>query len=154
LTLLSLIFSWRLVESGSNHFQPLMLIFLAAMCGVSLTVDIFNLFVFFELMSTVAFALCGLKIDEPAPLQGSFNFAVTNTIAAFLVLTGIALLYSITGALNMAQSGLAIGMRHDPLVLFAFTLLTCGFFIKAAIVPFHLWLPDAHAVAPTPVCVL
>src|SRR6201985_58493 len=100
LTLLSLIFSWRLVESGSNHFQPLMLIFLAAMCGFSLTVDIFNMFVFFELMSTAAFALCGLKIEEPAPLQGAFQFAVTNTIAAFLVLTGIALLYSITGALN------------------------------------------------------
>ena len=154
LTLLSLVFSWRLVESASNHFQPLMLIFLAAMCGFCLTVDIFNLFVFFELMSTAAFALCGLKIKEPAPLQGSFNFAVTNTIAAFLVLTGIALLYSVTGALNMAQIGLALGGRHDPLVLFAFTLLTCGFFIKGAIVPFHLWLPDAHAVAPTPVCVL
>ena len=154
LTLLSLIFSWLLVESGSNHFQPLMLIFLAAMCGFCLTVDIFNLFVFFELMSTAAFALCGLKVEEPAPLQGSFNFAVTNTIAAFLVLTGIALLYAVTGALNMAQIGLALGTRHDPLVLFAFTLLTCGFFIKAAIVPFHLWLPDAHAVAPTPVCVL
>lgn len=154
LTLLSLVFSWRLVESGSNHFQPLMLIFLAAMCGFSLTADIFNLFVFFELMSTAAFALCGLKIAEPAPLQGSFNFAVTNTIAAFLILTGIALLYAVTGALNMAQIGLALGTRHDPLILFSFMLLTSGFFIKAAIVPFHLWLPDAHAVAPTPVCVL
>lgn len=154
LTLLSLVFAWRLSDSGSNHFQPLMLIFLAAMCGFSLTVDIFNLFVFFELMSTAAFALCGLKTSEPAPLQGSFNFAVTNTIAAFLVLTGIALLYSVTGALNMAQIGLALSARHDPLVLFAFTLLTCGFMVKAAIAPFHLWLPDAHAVAPTPVCVL
>ncbi len=154
LTLLSLVFSWRLVESGSNYFKPLMLIFLAAMCGFSLTVDIFNLFVFFELMSTVAFSLCGLKIEEPAPLQGSFNFAVTNTIAAFFILTGIAFLYAVTGALNMAQIGLALGTRHDPLILFAFTLLICGFFIKAAVVPFHLWLPDAHAVAPTPVCVL
>lgn len=154
LTLLSLIFSWRLIDSGSNHFQPLMLIFLAAMCGFSLTVDLFNLFVFFELMSTAAFALCGLKTAEPAPLQGAFNFAVTNTIAAFLILTGIGLLYAVTGALNMAQIGLALGPRHDPLVLFAFTLLICGFFIKAAIVPFHFWLPDAHAVAPTPVCVL
>lgn len=54
----------------------------------------------------------------------------------------------------MAQIGLSLGARHDPLVLFAFTLLTCGFFIKAAIVPFHFWLPDAHAVAPTSVCVL
>lgn len=154
LTFFALVFSWRLVDSGSNHFQPLILIFLAAMSGFSLTVDIFNLFVFFELMSTAAFALCGLKTAEPAPLQGSFNFAVTNTIAAFLILNGIGLLYAVTGALNMAQIGLALGTRHDPLILFAFTLLVCGFCIKAAIVPFHLWLPDAHAVAPTPVCVL
>jgi multicomponent Na+:H+ antiporter subunit D len=154
LTLFALIFAWRFVDSGANHFQPLMLLFLAAMCGFSLTGDLFNLFVFFELMSTAAFALCGLKTAEPAPLQGSFNFAVTNTIAAFLVLTGIGLVYGVTGALNMAQMGLALGHRHDPLVLFAFTLLTCGFFIKAAIAPFHFWLADAHAVAPTPVCVL
>ena len=154
LTLLSLIFSWQSIDSGANHMQPLLLIFLAAMCGFTLTADLFNLFVFFELMSTAAFALCGLKTAEPAPLQGSFNFAVTNTIAAFMVLTGIAMLYAVTGALNMAQIGLALGTRHDPLVLFAFTLLTCGFLTKAAIVPFHLWLPDAHAVAPTPVCVL
>jgi formate hydrogenlyase subunit 3/multisubunit Na+/H+ antiporter MnhD subunit len=127
LTLLSLVFSWRVMDSGSNHFQPLMLIFLGAMCGFSLTVDVFNLFVFFELMSTAAFALCGLETKEPAPLQGSFNFAVTNTIAAFLVLTSIGLLYSVTGALNMAQIGLSLGTRHDPLILFAFALITCGF---------------------------
>jgi multicomponent Na+:H+ antiporter subunit D len=154
LTLLALIFAWRYIDSGGNHFQPLMLLFLAAMCGFSLTGDLFNLFVFFELMSTAAFALCSLKTAEPAPLQGSFNFAVTNTIAAFLVLTGIALVYAVTGALNMAQIGLALAHRHDPLVLFAFTLITCGFFTKAAIAPFHFWLADAHAVAPTPVCVL
>lgn len=154
LTLLALIFSWKHVDAGGNHFQPLMLIFLTAMSGFVLTADIFNLFVFFELMSTAAFALCGLKTAEPAPLQGAFNFAVTNTIAAFLVLTGIGMLYAVTGALNIAQIGLALGTRHDPLVLFAFTLLTCGFLIKGAIVPFHFWLPDAHAVAPTPVCVL
>ena len=154
LTFLALLFSWRFVESADNHFQPLMLIFLAAMCGFSLTGDLFNLFVFFELMSTAAFALCGLKTAEPAPLQGGFNFAVTNTIAAFLVLTGIGLLYAMTGALNMAQIGSSLAGRHDPLVIFAFTLVTCGFMIKGAIVPFHLWLPDAHAVAPTPVCVL
>jgi multicomponent Na+:H+ antiporter subunit D len=154
LVLLALIFSWRFIDAAGNHYHPLMLVFLAAMDGFVLTGDLFNMFVFFELMSTAAFALCGLKTQEPAPLQGSFNFAVTNTVAAFLELTGIALLYAVTGALNMAQLGLALAGRHDPLVLFAFTLLTCGFLIKAAIVPFHFWLPDAHAVAPTPVCVL
>jgi multicomponent Na+:H+ antiporter subunit D len=154
LTLLALLFSWRFVDAGANHFQPLMLIFLTGMTGFSLTGDIFNLFVFFELMSTAAFALCGLKTREPAPLQGAFNFAVTNTVAAFMVLTGIAFLYAVTGALNMAQIGLLLVHRHDPLVLFACALITCGFLTKAAIVPFHFWLPDAHAVSPTPVCVL
>lgn len=154
LTSLALLFSWHFVDSGDKHLHPLMLIFLAAMCGFSLTGDLFNLFVFFELMSIAAFALCGLKTAEPAPLQGSFNFAITNSVAGFIVLTGIALLYAVTGALNMAQIGLSIGQRHDPLVLFACTLLFCGFLTKAAIAPFHLWLPDAHAVAPTPVCVL
>ena len=154
LTLLALVFSWRYVDAGSNHYQPLMLVFLTGMTGFCLTGDLFNLFVFFELMSTAAFALTGLKTQEPSPLQGAFNFAVTNTIAAFMVLTGIAFLYAVTGALNMAQIGLLLVHRHDPLVVFAFCLITCGFFTKAAICPFHLWLADAHAVSPTPVCVL
>lgn len=156
---LAFVFSWHFVDSGNNHYHPLMLVFLAAMCGFALTGDLFNLFVWFELMSTAAFALCGLNTSEPAPLQGSFNFAITNTVAAFLGLSGIAMLYAVTGALNMAQVGTALAVgngspRHDPLVLFAFVLLVCCFLVKAAIVPFHLWLPDAHAVAPTPVCAI
>lgn len=154
LTFLALVFSWKHVESGERHYHPLMLVFLGAMCGFSVTGDIFNLFVFFELMSTAAFALCGLKTKEPAPLAGAFNFAVTNTVAAFMVLTGIALLYSTTGALNLAQIGLLLTGRHDRLVMAALVFITTGFLVKAATVPFHFWLPDAHAVSPTPVCVL
>jgi multicomponent Na+:H+ antiporter subunit D len=154
LTLLALIYSWHAMESGQNHYQPLMLIFLAAMSGFVFTSDLFNLFVFFELMSTAAFALCGLKVEEPAPLQGAFNFAVTNTVGAFFILTGIGFLYAVTGALNMAQIGWLLGPRHDSLVVVACVFLITGFLIKAAIAPFHFWLPDAHAVAPTPVCAL
>jgi multicomponent Na+:H+ antiporter subunit D len=124
------------------------------MCGFVMTADLFNLFVFFELMSTAAFALCGLKVQEPAPLQGAFNFAVTNTVGAFLILTGIALLYAVTGALNMAQIGWLLGSRHDSLVVAACAFIISGFLVKAAIAPFHFWLPDAHSVAPTAVCVL
>lgn len=154
LTLLGIIYSWCNMESGRNYFQPLMLIFLAAMSGFVLTADLFNLFVFFELMSTAAFALCGLKVLEPEPLQGAFNFAITNTIGAFFVLTGIAFLYGATGALNLAQIGAELGARHDALVTTACLFIVGGFFVKAAIVPFHFWLPDAHSVAPTPASVL
>jgi multicomponent Na+:H+ antiporter subunit D len=124
------------------------------MCGFCLTGDLFNLFVFFELMSASAFALCGYKNEDQNAQQGALNFAITNTIGAFLVLTGIAMLYSRTGALNMAQIGRALGTQIDPLVIVAFVLIFCGFYVKAAAFPFHFWLADAHAVAPTPVCIL
>ncbi len=147
-------FSWRYFDSIGTIYHALMLTFLGAMCGFSLTGDLFNLFVWFELMSASAFALCGYKIEEKGPLQGALNFAITNTIGAFLVLSGIALLYGRTGALNMAQIGRALGGQVDGLVITAFVFIMAGFFVKAAVVPFHFWLADAHAVAPTPVCVL
>ncbi len=154
LTTAALTFSWKIFEDTENHFQPLMLIFMAAMCGFSYTGDLFNLFVFFELMSVAAFALCGLKTLEPAPLQGAFNFAIVNTVGAFMIVMGIALLYARTGALNFAQVGRALGTHADALVLLALLLISVGYMAKAAIVPFHFWLADAHAVAPSPVCVL
>lgn len=154
LTTVGLIFSWKIFEDTENHFQPLMLIFVAAMCGFSYTGDLFNLFVFFELMSVSAFALCGLNTLEPAPLQGAFNFAMVNTVGAFMIVIGIALLYARTGALNFAQVGRTLGTHADALILLAFLMITVGYLAKAAIVPFHFWLADAHAVAPTPVCVL
>ncbi|HKR95427.1 MAG TPA: proton-conducting transporter membrane subunit, partial [Candidatus Angelobacter sp.] len=154
LTFAGLIFSWKIFEDTENHFQPLMLIFMAAMCGFSYTGDLFNLFVFFELMSVSAFALCGLKTLEPAPLQGAFNFAIVNTIGAFMIVMGIGMLYARTGALNFAQVGRSLGTHADALVLLAFLLIVVGYLAKAAIVPFHFWLADAHAVAPSPVCVL
>src|SRR5581483_5973933 len=87
--------------------------------------------------------------------EGSLNFAVTNTIGSFLILTGIALVYGRTGALNLAQIAGALSHGpHDGLVIVAFCLLAAGFFVKAAVVPFHFWLADAYAVAPTPVCLL
>jgi multicomponent Na+:H+ antiporter subunit D len=105
-------------------------------------------------MSTAAFVLCGYKSEEPGPLQGALNFAVTNAIGAVLVVVGVALLYGRTGALNLAQIGHTLGPHADGLVLTAFVFLVTGFAIKAAVVPFHFWLADAHAVAPTPVCIL
>ncbi|MGH3400810.1 MAG: complex I subunit 5 family protein, partial [Streptosporangiaceae bacterium] len=112
-------------------------------------------FVWFELMGVSAYALTAYRPEERGPIQGALNFAITNSVGAYLSLSGIALIYGRTGALNMAQIG-AYVTRHraDGLVVVAFLLIITGLLIKGAIVPFHLWLPDAHAVAPTPVCVL
>jgi multicomponent Na+:H+ antiporter subunit D len=151
----ALVLMWRYRETDPPHFQTLMLLFLSGMVGFCLSGDLFNMFVFFELMSVAAFALAGYKIDEDEAVEGSLNFAVTNTIGSFLILTGIALVYGRTGALNLAQIGEALASEPpDGLVVVAFCLLAAGFFVKAAVVPFHFWLADAYAVAPTPVCLL
>ena len=91
LVLAAFTFSWSYFESVKSLYHTLMLVFLAAMCGLCLTGDLFNLFVWFELMTATAVALCGYKSEESQPLQGALNFAVTNTIGAFLSLTGVAL---------------------------------------------------------------
>jgi multicomponent Na+:H+ antiporter subunit D len=155
LTMLALIYSWKYFDEVENLYHSLIFIFLGAMNGFSYTGDLFNMFVFFELMSVTAYALTGYKNESSSPLQGSLNFAVTNTIGGFLILTGIAFVYSRTGALNLAQAGSVISTEHlDGLITISFILITTGYFIKAALVPFHFWLADAHAVAPTPVSVL
>jgi multicomponent Na+:H+ antiporter subunit D len=151
----SLVYSWHYFESGDGMFQALMLVFMGAMAGFSLTGDLFNLLVFFELMGAAAYALTAQHNEEQGPIQGAINFAISNSIAAYAIFIGIALLYARTGALNMAQIGAALD-RHpaDPLVLAAMALLFTGFLTKAAAVPVHFWLADAHAVAPAPVSVL
>jgi multicomponent Na+:H+ antiporter subunit D len=148
-------FSWRYFERVATYYHTLMLTFLAGMTGFCLTGDIFDLFVWFELMGVSAYALTAYRPEERGPIQGALNFAITNSVGAYLSLSGIALIYGRTGALNMAQIGAYID-RHSPdgLVAVAFLLIISGLLIKSAIVPFHFWLADAHAVAPTPVCVL
>ena len=137
------------------HVHVLALVFLAGMVGFCLSGDLFNMFVFFELMSVSAYALTGIDIDEGAALEGSLNFAVSNTIGSFLAVIGIALVYARTGALNIAQAGHALDRGHvDGLVVVALAFLVCGFLVKAAVVPFHLWLADAYAVAPAALCIV
>jgi multicomponent Na+:H+ antiporter subunit D len=151
----ALLYAQRYFQAMAPFFHVLMLVFLAGMVGFSLSGDLFNMFVFFELMSVPAYALTGYKVEERGPLQGALNFAISNSLGAFLTLSGIALLYGRTGALNLAQIGESLAARHaDGLVIVALVLVLTGFLVKAAAVPFHFWLADAHATAPVPVCVL
>jgi multicomponent Na+:H+ antiporter subunit D len=155
LVIAALIYSLGYFEEVEGLFNGLMLLFMAGMVGFCLTGDLFNLVVFFELMSAAAYALTAYRIEERAPIQGAINFAITNSIAGFTMFIAVALLYARTGALNLAQIGAALNGHHtDPLVVVALVLLFLGFLTKAAAVPLHFWLADAHAVAPVPVCVL
>ncbi|MFC9463458.1 complex I subunit 5 family protein [Streptomyces coelicoflavus] len=160
LTLAALAYSWRSFDEPphghAGAFPALVLVFQAGMCGFVIAGDLFNAFVWFELMSVVAYALTGHRVEEARAVQGALAFAVVNSLGAYALLMGIALLYARTGELALARIGDALDAHGPPdaLVLTAFVLVLTGLLVKAAAVPFQFWLPDAHAVAPTPVCML
>jgi len=148
----ALVYSWLAIPQVSHLYHVLMLVFLAGMSGFALSGDLFNLFVFFELMSVTGYGLCAFRQTSSSVLQGSLNFAIVNTVGAFFILLGIALIYGRTGALNLAEIARSLsGHRPDGLVVVAFVFIMVGFLTKAGAVPFHFWLSDAYAVAAAPV---
>ncbi|MFC4242935.1 complex I subunit 5 family protein [Gryllotalpicola reticulitermitis] len=154
LTVAAVVYSWRYFSDSRPQFHGLLMFFLAGMTGFVIAGDIFTMFVFFELMSVAAYALSGMKIEDPSAVQGSINFAIVNSLAAYVTLLGIGAIYARTGQLNLAELSGSLAHLHGIFVVIAFVLVCTGFFVKSAVVPFHFWLDDAHAVAPTPICVL
>ena len=106
---------------------------------------------FLEIASIASYALVGFGCEHEE-LEASFKYMVLGSIASSFVLFGVALVYAMTGSLNMAYAGQAIAANgiSGPLS-FALAMFVVGFGLKAALVPFHAWLPDAHPSAPAPI---
>jgi multicomponent Na+:H+ antiporter subunit D len=136
------------------RYYSLFLFMIAGMNGVVLAGDLFNLYVFMEIAAIASYALVGFGCEHEE-LEASFKYAVLGSLASAFILIGIALLYGITGTLNMQHIAAKLPeVARTPAsrpMLMAFGMFLCGFGLKAALVPFHAWLPDAHPSAPAPV---
>ena len=133
------------------RYYSLFLLMVAGMNGVILTGDLFNLFVFLEIASIASYALVGFGCFHEE-LEASFKYLVLGCVASTFVLLGIALIYGSLGTLNMAHVALLISTHGlSNVLLFSLVLFLAGFGLKAALVPFHAWLPDAHPSAPAPI---
>jgi multicomponent Na+:H+ antiporter subunit D len=137
---------------GREHlYYAVFLLCEAGLLGVTVTGDIFNIFVFLEIASLAAYILVSQGSDRRA-LRAAFSYLVMGTIGGTFVLIGIGLLYQATGTLNLQDlaSRLPAEVGHRS-VNAAFAFLTVGVCIKLALFPLHQWLPNAYSYAPSAV---
>ncbi|MCL6252315.1 monovalent cation/H+ antiporter subunit D [Altererythrobacter sp. KTW20L] len=138
------------------HFHPLFQFQMLGLNGAFLTGDLFNLFVFFEVLLIASYGLM-LHGQGPARLKAGVQYVIVNIVGSSLFLIALGLLYALTGTLNMADMGLrvaAIGPEDQGLLRVAALLLVSVFALKAALVPLHLWLPRTYAVSTPAVAAL
>jgi multicomponent Na+:H+ antiporter subunit D len=137
--------------TSENFFYALFCLMVAGMNGVVLSGDIFNIFVFLEISVISAYALVAFGVEK-SELEASFKYQVLGSMASFFILIGIGLIYWKTKTLNIADIREVLKAGSDrSFYIFVQLILLSGFGLKAAIIPFHAWLPDAHSSAPSPV---
>jgi multicomponent Na+:H+ antiporter subunit D len=149
----AMLFSTKYMEqyTAKSKYLCLFMLMVAGMNGVVLSGDIFNLFVFLEIASIASYALVGFGCEHEE-LEASFKYMVLGSIASMFILFGVAFVYGNTGTLNMAYISRTISVNGiNTGLMFALSLFIAGFGLKAALVPFHAWLPDAHPSAPAPI---
>lgn len=132
-------------------YYPLFLALAAGLTGAFLTGDIFNLFVFAEII-VISGAVLTAIADDTYGVEAAYKYFYISTLASVFLLLGIGSLYVSYGTLNLADLASRIASTPSaPLTMAGMAFLTAAFLIKSAAFPFHFWQPDFHAAAPTPV---
>ncbi|MEM8769499.1 MAG: proton-conducting transporter membrane subunit, partial [Pseudomonadota bacterium] len=138
----------QIVDDREPYYFAAWLLALAGLCGILVTGDAFNIFVFMEISSLASYILIAGGPDRRA-LPSVFKYLIMGTIGATFYLIGVGLVYMMTGTLNLADMEARIGEVADQRpILAAAGFITIGLALKAAVFPLHVWLPNAYAWAP------
>lgn len=143
-------------DTHGRHFHPLFQFQIMGLCGAFVTGDVFNLFVFFEVLLIASYVLM-VHGQGRARFQAGVQYVVLNLLASALFLIGVSLLYAVTGTLNLADLALRVGQlagMDAVLAASAGLILLVVFGFKAALLPLSLWLPGTYAAASAPVAAL
>ncbi|MDZ7804486.1 monovalent cation/H+ antiporter subunit D [Thiohalophilus sp.] len=156
LALFALLYALRGGDQAGRHFHVLFQLQLFGLQGAFLTGDLFNLFVFFEILLLASYGLL-LYGSGPRRSRAGLHFVVLNLAGSSLFLFAVGTLYGTFGTLNMADLAVQISRAsadQQSLARLAGLLLFGVFALKAALVPLHLWLPAAYSAATAPVAAL
>ncbi|MGQ9701167.1 MAG: complex I subunit 5 family protein [bacterium] len=137
--------------TGQWKFWTLYMLITAGLMGISVTGDLFNMFVWIEISAIASYALVSFGIEREE-LEAALKYMVMGEIAGMTLLLTIALIYARTSTLNLADIGNSLQeIKNTTFYWSILGLLIFAFSVKAALVPFHFWLPDAHPSAPAPI---
>ncbi|MCO6041510.1 proton-conducting transporter transmembrane domain-containing protein [Thermococcus alcaliphilus] len=136
-------------DTGLEKYYTLVLVLELGMLGIVVTGDIFNFYVFLEIMSIASYALVAFRNDTWEGIEAGIKYMFVGSLASSFILLGIALLYGQYGTLTMSYLAIKIAENPTLVAKVALAFLIGGLLFKSGAVPVHMWLADAHPAAPS-----
>jgi len=141
-------------DSGVTLYYTLLLIMICGLLGVVFSGDFFTLFVFWELMCITSYVLVAFRKQHWEPIEAGLKYLVISSAGSATILLGLSILYGLAGTLNFIELATIAPQMSNIWCSISLIFIIAGFGVKAAMFPFHTWLPDAHPAAPAPISAL
>ena len=153
LGMLVAIYSGRYLDLDRRYktYYPLLILLAIGLVGMVLAADLFNLYMFCELMSVAAYVLVAFRRRTDTAIEAGFKYLVMGSVGTITILMGISFVYRGTGQLGLALGASTLRAESGLWTRIGLACFLVGLGIKSAIVPVHTWLPDAHGRAPSSV---
>jgi len=145
------VFSYSERSSNSTGFYTILTALITGLVGLTLSGDLITLFLFWEIMCLSSYSLVAFRKQSAESIEASYKYLIMSGAGTITILFALSLIYGMTGTLNLANLGSIGGLNANPFFSITIVMLLVGFGLQAAMFPFHTWLPDAHAAAPSSV---